>query len=180
MMWFIIAIVILLIFISLIFFMKKSNNKIGKNKKIDKSFTNNNSLDLNNIKVASKIKETFNSSELIASTTELYKIFKSLDYKKKTSVELGNQLEWNSWEISQLLYLLQLNRNILMPDCEEVLHPSILEFTKEHVINETKYIILKYNRSVTKDESLFLKNQIIWSAKEVSVIFYYLSLIKNN
>jgi regulatory protein YycI of two-component signal transduction system YycFG len=81
-MWFIIAIVILLIFISLIFFMKKSNNKIGKNKKIDKSFTNNNSLDLNNIKVASKIKETFNSSELIASTTELYKIFKSLDYKK--------------------------------------------------------------------------------------------------
>lgn len=98
----------------------------------------------------------------------------------KTSVELGNQLEWNSWEISQLLYLLQLNRNILMPDCKEVLHPSILEFTKEHVINETKYIILKYNRSVTKDESLFLKNQIIWSAKEVSVIFYYLSLIKNN
>lgn len=178
-MWFIIAIIVLLIFIGLFLFMKKSNNTIGKNKKINKGFTNHNSLDFNAIKLAPKIKETINSSELINSTTELYKIFKSLDYKKKTSVELGNQHEWNSWEISQLLYLLQLNRNILMPDCEEVLHPSILEFTKEHVINEIKSIILKYNRSITKDESLFLKNQVIWSAKEVSIIFYYLSLIKS-
>ena len=178
---FVLVTIILTIFIGLFFLIKNSKNKINKdesNGKNNKNFINYSSLDLNYIKLPSKVKESIEPTELIKSTTELYKIFKSLDYLKKEMVELETKLEWNSWEISQFLYLLQLNRNILMQDCEVILHKSILKFTKEQVINEMKYIILKYNKSVSKNEVFFLKNQLIWSAKEVSVIFYYLSLIK--
>ncbi len=180
---FVISTIILIIFISLFFLIKNSkskNNKDVANGKNNRNFINYSSLDLNYIKLPSKVKENIEPSELIKSTTELYKIFKSLDYLKKEMVELETKLEWNSWEISQLLYLLQSNRNILMQDYKEILHNSILKYTKEQVINEMKYIILKYNKSTTKDEVFFLKNQVIWSAKEVSIIFYYLSIIKTS
>lgn len=174
---------VVVIFIGILFFVR--NSKSSKNidtidNKNTKNFIINSYVDLNNIKLPSKFKENMNSDELINSSTELYKIFKSLDYLKKDIKEIETKLEWNSWEISQLLYLLQLNRNILMQDCKEILHDSILKFTKEQVINEMKYIILKYNKSVAKNEALFLKNQVIWSAKEVSIIFYYLSIIKTS
>lgn len=180
-MLYIILSIAIIIFICTLFFMKRSTNKENKNGnsgKNNKNFMIYSSLDLNNIKLPSKVKETIDSQELIKSTTELYKIFKSLDYIKKDPHELETKIEWNSWEISQFLYLLQLNRNILMQDSKELLHSSILKFTKEQVINEMKYIILKYNKLLTKNEVLFLKNQVVWSAKKVSIIFYYLSLIK--
>jgi len=50
--------------------------------------------------------------------------------------------------------------------------------TKEQVLGEIKSIITKYNKSITKDNIAFLKNQVIWSAKEISIILYYLSLKK--
>lgn len=180
-MLYIILSVVIIILICGLFFVKKSksNKNINTfNSKNNKNFIIYGSLDLNNIKLPSKFKENMDSDELINSSTELYKIFKSLDYLKKDIKEIETKVEWNSWEISQLLYLLQLNRNILMQDCKEILHDSILKYTKEQVINEMKYIILKYNKSVTKNETLFLKNQVIWSAKEVSIIFYHLSLVK--
>jgi hypothetical protein len=157
---------------------KENKNSSSNTNKDKKKFIIYGSLDLTNIKLPSKIKENISSEDVVKSVAEFYKVFKSLDYIKKDINELETKLEWNSWEISQFLYLLQLNRNILMPDCEKILHESILKFTKEQVINEMKYIILKYNKLASKDELFFLKNQLIWSAKEVSFIFYYLSLIK--
>lgn len=184
-MYFISLLIILIFLIGLFFLIKTSKeNKEGKEnfKKSSsvKNQINQNLVDLSNIKIPYKVKEEIALSTLIKSTTELYKIFKSLDYTRKTKDELLTTIEWNNWEVSQFLYLLQSNRNILMQDYEELFHSSIINLSKEQIINEVKYIILKFNKSVTENEILSLKKQVIWSAKEVSIILYYLSLSKKS
>jgi hypothetical protein len=53
-----------------------------------------------------------------------------------------------------------------------------LSFSKEQLNNEMKFIILKYNKYIVNNEISSLREQVIWSAKEVSIILYYLSLTK--
>jgi hypothetical protein len=168
---------ILLIVIILIKNSKLKKNYIFEKNSIDKKNTNQNSIDLSNIKIPYKIKEIMDFYRLIESTTELYKVFKSLSYQTKKEEELL-AIEWNNLEISQFLYLLQSNRNIMMQDPKELFHCSILSFSKEQLNNEMKFIILKYNKYIVNNEISSLREQVIWSAKEVSIILYYLSLTK--
>ena len=108
----------------------------------------------------------------------MYKIFKSLNYISKNNTELNTSVEWNNYEVSLFLSLIQNNKNIPMQNSHEIFHSSILSLTKEQVIGELKTIVTKYNKSISKDNISFLKNQVIWSAKEISIILYYLSLKK--
>lgn len=172
--------IIIIILIAIILFIKKSKKieekKLNKIKNIP--IKHKKSLDFNNIKIPSIIKDS-NIPNIIKSTTDLYKIFKSLNYISKDNNELSTTIEWNNFEVSQFLYLLQLNKNILMQDSKDIFHSFILSLNKEEIENELKNIIYKYNKSITKDHMQFLKNQVIWSAKEISVILYYLSSLKD-
>ena len=168
---------IFLFFLIKILINKKTETIPKKRLNINKKIHTKNSFDFNMIKIPSKIKE-IDSLSLIKLTTELYKIFKSLTYITKDNNELNSSIEWNNYEISLFLFLLQNNKNIPMQDSQEIFHSSILSLTKEQVLGEIKSIITKYNKSITKDNIAFLKNQVIWSAKEISIILYYLSLKK--
>lgn len=168
---------IFLFFLIRIFINKRIETIPKKRININKKIHVKNSIDLNVIKIPSKIKE-IDSLSLIKLTTELYKIFKSLAYITKDNNELNSSTEWNNYEVSLFLSLIQNNKNIPMQNSHEIFHSSILSLTKEQVIGELKTIVTKYNKSISKDNISFLKNQVIWSAKEISIILYYLSLKK--
>lgn len=176
-------ILILVLFFIFLFFLikffidKKIKNSKPKRIQINKKTNIKNNLDFNIIKIPSTIKE-LEFFELIKITTELYKIFKSLNYISKNNTELNTSVEWNNYEVSLFLSLIQNNKNIPMQNSHEIFHSSILSLTKEQVIGELKTIVTKYNKSISKDNISFLKNQVIWSAKEISIILYYLSLKK--
>lgn len=167
--------IIFILIIILLFFVFKSKTTVNKKNKhlLTKRVIQN--FDIYSAKIPKKIKE-LDTDTLLEIISERFKVFTVLDYASKKENELYEK-EWNSWEVSIFIYMLQKNRNILIPEPQNLFHKSILRLNKKQVEQELKNIVLKYNK-ISTNEPFTLKNQIIWSKKEISIIFYYFVLIK--
>lgn len=172
-----VLLIIILVCVIYIFILlnKKSNTSSIEHKKDDeyKSKNRGKVVDLENLALPTKIKE-LNHHTLFQSCLSVYDSFKALDYNKKTERKL-DILEWHNWQVSLLLALMKEHKNIFIPHPNKVFHQMILEMSKEQLENEFKRILIKYENSTDFRKSREdLREQIIWSAREVSIIFYFM------
>ena len=170
--------VLLLVFLTMFLVPKKANNK-NIRKMANKNFheTVSKSVDVSFLKIPKRIRE-MEPSLLYKDCKNLFDNFRVLKYNKKEKADLY-LIEWNNWEVFMLIGLIKINKDMFISNPEEVLHPSISQLSKSELFREMNRIFLKYNK-IDKDFTYdILRSQINWSAREVSVIFYYLSVYKN-
>ncbi|MFV0564043.1 hypothetical protein [Malaciobacter mytili] len=118
------------------------------------------------ISLPSKI-EDMHISKVLEITKKIFHTFYILDLKHLSEKEFDKK-EWHTWQISILFKLYKLKK--------EIFHPIILQLDEESLHSLVQTILLKYKNYVninkTKD---FLSKEVIWSNKEISILFYFLS-----
>lgn len=115
---------------------------------------------------------------LLQACINIFETFKALEYAKKNDFILNNY-EWHSWQVSLLLSFIQREEHIFIPNTKNLFHKIITDKPLVTVKRDFELLIEKYQSSVnihkTRDE---LSKDLIWSAKEVSIIFYYMLNVK--
>ena len=96
--------------------------------------------------------------------------YKALDYANKLSNVL-DRMEWHTWQVSILLYLLKTQNGLSVND--NIFPQTILDLSLNNKEQEIQKIFKKYmeNVNIQKDRDA-LSNEIIWNAKEVSIILF--------
>lgn len=172
-----ILLIVLILVILVLFLLFNSKNTKTKQKshhsnQIKKA---NETFNIYLAEIPDKVQE-LEMEEILQNIAERFEVFKMLKYLNKKDTELHIN-EWNSWEVSQLIYALQEERNILIPEPSTIFHKSILKMTKKEIDEEMINIVLKLNKIQLK-EPIQLKNHVVWTAREISMIFYYFILIR--
>lgn len=176
----IIIVFLLIICIVLSVFLVRKNKKVRVEKEdviIDKKIEKIEKIDILDIVVPIKILQMGHPT-LFQSCTRVFESFKALDYASKPESVLSN-IEWHTWQISLLLALLKTDREVFIPNPKKIFHSMILEKSQSAIEEEMNKILHKYVDNVdinkTREE---LSNEIIWSCKEVSIIFCYMQIKK--
>ena len=109
---------------------------------------------------------------------KIHQVFVKFDYKYVKEDRLDEK-EWHTWQISMLLKLYKNDKDYFIPHPKKIFHPSILELDMKSLESLVHTLLLKYrnhvNSTKTKDE---LCKDIIWTSREISVLFYFLSKYK--
>jgi len=171
----IIIILILIVAISLIVIllnMNSGNKNVNKKKKIEKNIPS--VLVVKNIVLPMKISQ-MDYFTLSKAGNQVFESFKALDYVNKPSSKL-DKVEWHTWQVSLLMAILKANNGFFIPNDDSLFHKVILSSNKDSIVQSTQKIINKYNNTIdinkSRDE---LSHDIVWSSKEVSILFYYMS-----
>lgn len=167
---FISIIVISLLFI-LFYLLSMINNKP---KKIGNEFQKNMNIptivDLNTIQFPKNI-EHMKFDSLTKATKVIFDSYKALDYVNKLPSSL-DKIEWHTWQVSIILRYLKSKNKIFITN-DNIFHTMILEFSESQIEQELQKIYKKYDNHVNIKRSRDdLSKDIIWSAREVSIILY--------
>lgn len=163
----IVALIVLLVVI-IVFILLKGDDKPKNNvSKID----TNSKIAISSIEFPKNI-EQMSSSSLSQIVKSMFDTYKALDYAKKSGNALEKQ-EWHSWQVSILLVFLKVYQNFFVPHEKDIFHSSILSLDNEQMKNDMQKIFKKYVNNVNPKKSRdALSNEVIWSAREVSLILY--------
>ena len=168
-------IVILIIVILLLVILFNINNE-SKNSKKSSSINTNISpvLVVKNIMLPIKISQ-MDYFSLSKAAKQVFESFKALDYVNKPSSKL-DKIEWHTWQVSLLMAMFKSNKGFFVPNDDSLFHELILNSNKDLIVQSTQKIIDKYNNNIDVNKSRDeLSHDIIWSSKEVSILFYYMS-----
>lgn len=125
------------------------------------------------IQVPKKI-ENMEHHILFQSCLKVFEVFKALKYPSKDERILDN-IEWHSWQVSLLLTLLKTDKSFFIPNPQNNFHKVLLNKPISYIDTQMQKILNKYQNSVNINSSRdILSKDIIWSAKEVSIIFLYM------
>lgn len=122
--------------------------------------------------------ESLTHEEEYAASKSIYKVFKAINY---TNMEKDFLLqEWHSWQVSILIYKYKRYEEFFIYDEKEIFRKEVLELSDETLKKRMNEILLKFKDKVnvktgTRDT---LSEDIRWSAREVSIILYFLSKYK--
>lgn len=167
---FLFFIAIIVLFIPIFFYRKKRN----KQKMQIKKHKIKQHIYIEAISLPSKI-EDMHISKVFEITKKIFHTFYILDLKHLSEKEFDKK-EWHTWQISILFKLYKLKKEFFIVNKKEIFHPIILQLDKESLHSLVQTILLKYKNYVninkTKD---FLSKEVIWSNKEISILFYFLS-----
>ena len=106
---------------------------------------------------------------------KIYEVYVKFDYKNATDEQL-NEKEWHSWQVSMLLKLYKFNQEFYIPNQKEVFPESILEMNLKFLEDYINSLIIKYDNNVDISKSKdLLCSDVIWTTRDVSILFYYLS-----
>lgn len=146
--------------------------------------TNNKSKSNSNKVVESSAKMTISSIEfpknieqmpyttLSQIAKNMFDTYNALGYCNKSGNAL-EKLEWHSWQVSMILVFLKNCQEFLIPYEKNIFHSSILDLSEEVMQNEMQKIFRKYTNNVNVKKSRdSLSGEVIWSAREVSIILY--------
>ena len=167
---FISLIVVSLLFI-LYYLLSMTNNKP---KKIGNEFQKNKSIstvaDLNSIEFPKNI-EHMKFDSLSKATKVIFDSYKALNYVNKLPSSL-DKIEWHTWQVSIILRYLKSKNKIFITN-DNIFHSVILELSESQIDLELQKIYNKYLNNVNIKKSRDdLSKDIIWSAREVSIILY--------
>lgn len=122
--------------------------------------------------------EKLSKNEVSNITRKVFDAYKIFDYKSMDINELDKK-EWHSWQISFLLMMYKNNEEFFIPNKNDIFHPFLLNASENDMKNFMRSIIKKYTNYVniesTKDS---LCKEHIWSNRDVSIMFYFLSNYK--
>ena len=165
----IIALVVLLIIV-VIFILLKGDNS-SKPKSNTQKIDTNSKISINDIEFPKNIVD-MSSSSLSQIVKSLFDTYKALGYSNKPGNALEKQ-EWHSWQVSMLLVFLKVYENFFVAHEKDIFHSSILNLDNEQMKNDMQKIFRKYVNNVNPKKSRdALSNEVIWSAREVSLILY--------
>lgn len=169
-------IVIILILLALLFYVITNTEDNDNTKKTNKSQSNNSSkVSLNELNFPKNI-ENMNSVVLNKACKVIFDSYRALDYVSKTPNAM-DKIEWHTWQVSILLYALKTNGVIFTFDINKLFHKSILERPEEQKEQDIQKILKKYkNRASIEKSRDELSRDVIWTARDVSIIF--LELLK--
>ncbi|WP_108063606.1 hypothetical protein [Poseidonibacter lekithochrous] len=123
--------------------------------------------------------EKFDNHTLFQACNKIFDTFKALDYASKQESFLDKK-EWHTWQVSLLLRTVKIKYNFYVPTQKGTFHPSLENQPNENILGLMKRIESKYLNQVNVDRNKDeLCNEIIWTSRDVSVIFYYL-INRNN
>ena len=144
---------------------KKSNKNIVHSK-----------MKMEDLIVPKKIEE-MNSYSLYQACKIITESYISLDYVNKPASFL-DKIEWHSWQVSILIQFSKVDKDLVPPYDVTLFNKMILGLSKDVVEREMQKIFRKYvnhvNIEKNRDE---LSKEIIWTAREVSLILY--TILKN-
>jgi len=169
--------ILLIICISLLVILlninSKKKNKSNKNR-IDYEKSDYKKLNFSNIEIPKKI-ERMDEYSLNKAARVVFDSFKSLDYVSKPASSL-DKIEWHTWQVSLIMALIKKNKGSFVPNNNELFHELITNINNDLLVNETQKIINKFNNKVDvfkgREE---LSQDIVWSSKDVSILFYYMA-----
>ena len=170
-----IIIVIIVIAILLLFILINisSQNK-SSNKSSNTNISAPRNLVVENIMLPKKISQMDDYS-LTKAAKQVFESFKALDYASKSPSKL-DKIEWHTWQVSLLMAMFKQNKFLFVPNNDSLFHDLILNSNKNLVVQSTQKIIDKYNNHINLNKSRDeLSQDIIWSSREVSILFYYMS-----
>lgn len=123
--------------------------------------------------------EKIGKREIDGIVRNIFGSYKYFDYKSMSMDELDKK-EWHSWQVSLLLLCFKHDEEFFIPNQEDFFHPFLMKATENDVKSFMNSILKKYKNYVeinkTKDQ---LCKDYIWSNKDVSIIFYFLTNYKN-
>ena len=160
-----ILIIIVLLLIVLIYLL--NTNKDTKNSEV-KSNTNP-EIKMKELSFPKNI-EQMDRASIIQASKVIIDSYKALDYPSKSPNAL-DRIEWHTWQVSILLYFLKTQNNLFIN--EKVFQKTILDLSSNNKEQEMQKILKKYmnNINIQKDRDSLSKD-IIWNAKEVSIILF--------
>ena len=163
------ALVVLLVIVVIVILIKGDNN--SKPKHVTQKVDTYSKIAINDIEFPKNIVE-MSSSSLSQIVKSLFDTYKALGYSSKSGNALEKQ-EWHSWQVSMLLVFLKVYQNFFVPHEKDIFHSSILNLDNEQMQNDMQKIFRKYINNVNPKKSRdALSNEVIWSAREVSLILY--------
>ncbi|MDD2896960.1 MAG: hypothetical protein PHG81_13165 [Aliarcobacter sp.] len=167
---FISIIVISLLFI--LFYLLTIND--NKPKKIGNEFQRKMSVssiaDLNTMEFPKNI-EHMRFDSLSKATKVIFDSYKALNYVNKLPSSL-DKIEWHTWQVSIILKYLKSKNKIFITN-DNIFHTVILELSESQIEHELQKIYNKYIENVNIKKSRDdLSKDVIWSAREVSIILY--------
>lgn len=122
--------------------------------------------------------EKLSKNEVTNIVRKIYDTYKVFDYKSMDRNELDKK-EWHTWQISFLLMLFKKDEEFFIPNKQSIFHPILLNSSENDIKSLMRSIIKKYenyvNIELTKDS---LCKEHIWTNKDVSIMFYFLSNYK--
>ena len=106
---------------------------------------------------------------------KIYDVYAKFDYKNALEDKLDEK-EWHTWQISMLLKLYKYNQEFYISNKEEIFHKSILELDLKSLKSLTHSLVIKYENNVmiSKSKDALCKD-VIWTVRDVSILFCYLS-----
>ncbi len=123
--------------------------------------------------------ERIGKREIIGIVKNIFSSYKYFDYKSMSLDELDKK-EWHSWQVSLLLQCFKCDEEFFISNQKEIFHPFLLKASEDEVKSFMNSILKKYKNYVeinkSKDD---LCKDYIWSNKDVSIIFYFLTNYKN-
>jgi len=106
---------------------------------------------------------------------KIYDVYVKFDYKTANDDQLDEK-EWHSWQVSMLLKLYKFNQEFYIPNQKEIFPKSILAMDLKSLEDYANSLVIKYDNNVdiTKSKD-FLCLDVIWTTRDVSIMFYYMS-----
>jgi len=106
---------------------------------------------------------------------KVFEVYVKFDYKNASEDKLDEK-EWHSWQVSMLLKLYKFNQEFYIPKQKEIFPKSVLAMDIKTLEDYINSLVVKYDNNVdiTKSKDL-LCSDVIWTTRDVSVLFYYLS-----
>jgi len=122
--------------------------------------------------------EKINATVLSTIIPKIFETYKKFDYKNASEINLDKK-EWHSWQISMIMKLYKYNKEFYIKDKGEIFPNSILDLNMKSLNTLMQSFVMKYDNNVkiskTKDD---LCKDTIWTSREVSAMFYFLSKYK--
>ena len=164
-----IGVIIIMISLLIILFYLLSINKNTKKISTEENIKN---IDINSIMFPKNI-ENLNAESLQNASKVIFESYKSLGYVNKLPSSL-DKIEWHTWQVSILLVFLRNKTKILILEKNEyIFNNVILELNEATKNKELQKIYNKYlNRVNIYKNRDNLSRDVIWTAREVSIIFY--------
>ena len=143
---------------------RKTQNELGKNNDYFSI------IDLNTMEFPKNI-EHMKFDLLSKATKVIFDSYKALDYVNKLPSSL-DKIEWHTWQVSIILRYLK-SKNKIFISSDNIFHKVIEDLSESQIQQELEKICRKYFNNVNIHRSRDdLSKDVIWTAREVSIILY--------
>lgn len=175
----IIGLVVLLIIVLIILISSFSSN--DKKAPVKKTvYTQNEPMRLTHIQAMELPKhiESISKREIPGIVSKILRVYEKLDYL--TNKSEFNKAQWHTWQVSLMLKLYKTGQGLYIPRPDAIFPPELVQRSDKDLRQLMNDVLNKYKRDVQPHRNRdFLSREVIWTGRDVAIIFYFLSRYEN-